>query len=48
VVQAVTEFVEQGLHLAMREQGGLAADRRREVAGHVGDGHLLDAAVLMR
>ena len=32
VVQQVAELVEDGLHFAMREQRGLAAHRRREVA----------------
>ena len=32
VVQQVAEFVEDGLHFAMRQQRGLAADGRRQVA----------------
>ncbi len=37
VVQPMAELVEQGDHFVVGEQAGLAAGRRREVAGQVGD-----------
>ncbi|OIQ74654.1 hypothetical protein GALL_436880 [mine drainage metagenome] len=37
VVQAVAEFMEQGLHVVVAEQRGLAPDRRGEVAGECSD-----------
>src|SRR5207245_531797 len=44
LVQAVAEFMEQGQDFIVRERGGLArgifADRRRKIAGEVGDGML--------
>ncbi len=44
VVQAVAELVKQRLDLVVRQQRGLAADRRGEVARQVGDRRLLAVA----
>ena len=45
-MQAVAEFVEQGQHVVMGEQGRLAFGRRREIAGQEGHRQLQLLAVV--